>query len=45
MQTTVDGLCVGKFSKNNALNHSRLTYARTMIVPNFAYNYLARYFD
>lgn len=44
MQTTVDGLYAGRFSSNNVRNHLRLTAARAMIVPNFAYSYMDRYF-
>ena len=44
MQTTVDGLYAGKFSSNNFLNHLRLTVARAMIVPKFAYSYMDRFF-
>jgi hypothetical protein len=44
MQTTVDGLNVGRFSTNSFLNHLRLSVARAMIVPNFAYIYMDRFF-
>ena len=44
MQTTVDGLYAGRFSKNNFLNHLRLTTARGMVVPNLAFSFMSRYF-
>lgn len=44
MQTTVDGLYKGTFAKNNFANHLRLITARGLIVPNFAYGFMDKYF-
>jgi len=44
MQTTIDGLFLGKFEKNNLQNHLRLSAARGLIVPNLAFKYLDKYF-
>ena len=44
MQTTVDGLVKGTFSKNKGITRTRFYIARNMIVPNFAFNYMDKYF-
>ena len=44
MQTTVTGLCRGKFKSNNFLNKIRMNIAKSMTIPNLAYNYLKNFF-
>jgi RHS repeat-associated protein len=43
MQTTVDGLLLGSFSKNKVITRTRLYFARNMIIPNVAFNYIDKY--
>ena len=38
------GLLLGRFSRSNIKNHLRVTAAKNMIVPNFAYAYLKKFF-
>ena len=45
MQTTCMGLLLGRFSRSNIKNHLRVTAAKNMIVPNFAYAYLKIFFN
>ncbi len=44
MQTTVEGLCRGKFKKHNLLNKIRMKRAKSMTIPNLAYSYLKSFF-
>ncbi len=43
MQTTVDGLLSGAFSKNKVITRTRFSFARNMIIPNVAFNYMDKY--
>ena len=43
MQTTVDGLLSGAFSKNKVITRTRFYFARNMIIPNVAFNYIDKY--
>ena len=44
MQTSISALYRGKFNSNNTKNRLRLVLARNFIVPNFAYDYLKKYY-